>query len=61
MRNITKKTYKALGFVEALIAIVIAGVTSVILMRMAASSLKDAIQNERIDKMVTDQVYLKMN
>lgn len=51
MRNITKKTYEALGFVEALIAIVIAGVTSVILMRMAASSLKDAIQNERIDKM----------
>lgn len=51
MKKILKKTYKALGFVEALIAIVIAGTTSVILMRMAANSLKEAIQNERIDKM----------
>lgn len=45
------KTYKAMGFVEALIAIMIAGIASVVLMNIAASALKEAVQNERIDKM----------
>ncbi|MGI6484514.1 MAG: hypothetical protein ACOX0R_02745 [Candidatus Dojkabacteria bacterium] len=49
MSNIKK--YKAVGFVESLIAIMIVGVASVVLMRLAASTLMDAVQNERIDKM----------
>ncbi|HKM19879.1 MAG TPA: hypothetical protein VJY47_01505 [Candidatus Dojkabacteria bacterium] len=44
-------TYKAMGFVEALIAIMIAGIASVVLMQIAANALKEAVQNERIDKM----------
>lgn len=46
-----KKTYEAMGFVEALIAIMIAGMASVVLMGIAADTLKEAVQNERIDKM----------
>lgn len=44
------KKYNAVGFVEALIAIIIVGVSSVVLMQIAANTLKEAIQNERIDK-----------
>ena len=48
--NIIKK-YEAMGFVEALMAIMIAGMASVVLMGIAAKALKEAVQNERIDKM----------
>ncbi len=49
--NQRRTKYKALGFVESLIAIILVGVASVILMRIAASTLLEGIQNERIDKM----------
>lgn len=45
-----KNKYNALGFVEALISIIIVGVSSVVLMRIAASALIDAVQNDKIDK-----------
>ncbi len=48
-KNTTK--YKATGFVESLIAIILVGVASVILMRIAANTLLEGVQNERIDKM----------
>jgi len=51
MKNNVTKTYNAMGFVEALIAIMIAGMASVVLMGLSASALKEAIQNERIDNM----------
>lgn len=51
MLGIKTGTYKAMGFVEALIAIMIAGIASIVLMNIAASALKEAVQNERIDKM----------
>lgn len=38
-----------MGFIEALIAIIITGTASVILMQMASSALKEAVQNEKID------------
>lgn len=46
-----EKSYEAMGFVEALIAIMIAGIASIVLMNIAASALKEAVQNERIDRM----------
>lgn len=49
MRKKSSK-YNAMGFVEALIAIIIVGVSSVVLMQIAANTLKNAMQNERIDK-----------
>lgn len=48
--NNKKNKYNALGFVEALISIIIVGVSSVVLMRIAASALIDAVQNDKIDK-----------
>ncbi|HHX99092.1 TPA: hypothetical protein GX533_00170 [Candidatus Dojkabacteria bacterium] len=44
------KKYNALGFVEALISIIIVGVSSVVLMRIAASALIEAVQNDKIDR-----------
>lgn len=46
-----KKKYKAMGFVEALIAIMVTGIASVVLMDIAARTMKAAIQNEAIDQM----------
>ncbi|MGI6443465.1 MAG: hypothetical protein ACOX06_00415 [Candidatus Dojkabacteria bacterium] len=43
--------YNALGFVEALISIIIVGVSSMVLMRIAASALIEAVQNDKIDRM----------
>jgi len=40
-----------MGFIESLIAIMVVGVASVVLMRIAASTMSDAVENERIDKM----------
>jgi hypothetical protein len=48
--NNKRNKYNALGFVEALISIIIVGVSSVVLMRIAASALIDAVQNDKIDK-----------
>jgi len=45
------KKYEAMGFVEALIAIIVVGVASVVLMEIAATTMSDAVENERIDKM----------
>jgi|GEM_PF-1415639 hypothetical protein len=46
-----KKMYKGMGFVESLVAIILVGVASVVLMRIAASTMIEAVRNERIDKM----------
>lgn len=39
-----------MGFVEALIAIMVSGMSAVILMQIAANTMQDMIQNERIDQ-----------
>lgn len=39
-----EKQYKGLGFVEALIALMVCGVVSVVLMRISASTLRDLYQ-----------------
>lgn len=43
--------YEGMGFVEALIAIMIVGVSSVVLMQMAVSTMQSMLQNEVIDTM----------
>jgi len=43
--------YEGMGFVEALIAIMVVGVSSVVLMQIATRTLQDMIQNETIDTM----------
>lgn len=45
------KTYEALGFVEALIAIMVVGASSVVLMQIAVNTMQGVIQNEKIDTM----------
>ena len=45
-----KKMYKAQGFVEALIAILITGIAAVGLMTVAATTIGDVIQNEILDQ-----------
>lgn len=50
MRKYIKKQYEALGFVEALIAIMIAGVSSVALMQIAVHTIQNTVQNEAIDE-----------
>lgn len=49
-RNYKRKKYKAMGFVEALIAIMVSGMSAVILMQIAANTMQNMIQNERIDQ-----------
>ncbi len=52
MKNRCKKiTYEAIGFVEALIAILLVGVSSLVLLQIAINTLNSAIQNEVIDHM----------
>ena len=52
MININNKTeYEALGFVEALIAIMVVGISSVVLMDIASRTMQEVIQNETIDTM----------
>lgn len=52
MKNKIKyNLYEGMGFIESLIAIMVVGVASVVLMRIAASTMSDAVENERIDKM----------
>lgn len=43
------KKYKALGFVESMIAIMILGMSSVVLMQIAVNVMQDVLQNEAID------------
>lgn len=50
IKHIQKK-YEALGFVEALIAIMVVGVSSVVLMQIAVNTMQGVIQNEKIDTM----------
>lgn len=46
-----KEKYDSLGFVEAMIAIMIAGISSVVLMRIAVNTMQSVVQNEAIDNM----------
>jgi hypothetical protein len=48
-KEISKKTYEALGFLEAMIAIMVVGLTSVVLMRIAVDTMQNILQNEAID------------
>jgi len=51
MKPMFKSKYEGMGFVEALIAIMVVGASSVVLMQIAAHTLQDMIQNETIDTM----------
>jgi hypothetical protein len=46
-----KNKYEALGFVEALIAIMVVGISSIVLMEIAVNTMQNTIQNEVIDTM----------
>ncbi len=49
MKKVT--AYESLGFVEALIAIIVVGASSIVLMQIAVSTMQGMIQNDTIDKM----------
>lgn len=54
MKNLNKqkniiKTYEALGFVEAMMAIMVIGISSVVLMQIAVNTMQNILQNEAID------------
>ncbi len=51
MKKVMKKKYEGMGFVEALIAIMVVGVSSVVLMQIAAQTLQEMMQNDVIDVM----------
>jgi hypothetical protein len=51
MKNHIKAQYEGMGFVEALIAIMVVGASSVVLMQIASRTLQEMIQNETIDTM----------
>lgn len=51
MNKKMKKQYDGMGFVEALIAIMVVGASSVVLMQIATNTLKEMMQNEVIDTM----------
>ncbi len=51
MMNIGGNKYEALGFVEALIAIMVVGISSVVLMQIAVGTMQSMVQNDLIDKM----------
>lgn len=50
IQNRSKK-YEAVGFVEALIAIAVAGIASVVLMTVAANTVAQVLRNETSNKM----------
>lgn len=57
MNNLSLNTkYDAVGFVESLIAIMVVGVASVVLMQIAVRATQNMIQNEVIDIMTQDAV-----
>jgi hypothetical protein len=51
MKITLESKYEGMGFVEALIAIMVVGASSVVLMQIATKTLQDMIQNETIDTM----------
>lgn len=51
MKRISSKKYEAMGFVEALISIMVVGASSVVLMQIASQTLQEMMQNEVIDTM----------
>jgi len=51
MRIPLKKKYEGMGFVEALISIMVVGASSVVLMQIASQTLQEMMQNEVIDTM----------
>lgn len=51
MKMILNKKYEAMGFVEALISIMVVGASSVVLMQIASQTLQEMMQNEVIDTM----------
>lgn len=51
MESKMKNKYEALGFAEALIAIMITGVAATVLMTISANSMKQLMQIEDMDKM----------
>jgi type II secretory pathway pseudopilin PulG len=51
MKKTLRKKYEAVGFVEALIAIMVVGISAVVLMQIAVNTMKKTIQNEVIDFM----------
>ena len=51
-----QKTYKSLGFVEALIAIMVVGVASVVLLGIAVNTVQQVLQNEMSDKLTETAV-----
>ena len=48
-KRIKNKKYKALGFVESMIAIMVLGMSSVVLMQIAVNVMQNILQNEAID------------
>lgn len=46
-----RKTYKALGFMEALISIIVAGIASILLMGIAIDTVKQLIKTDQSDEM----------
>ena len=51
MKKVKKKQYEAMGFAEALMAIMLVGVSSLVLLKIAIDTMENAIQNEAIDMM----------
>lgn len=51
MKNLANGKYEAMGFVEALISIMVVGASSVVLMQIASQTLQEMMQNEVIDTM----------
>jgi hypothetical protein len=48
-KQIKDKKYKALGFVESMIAIMVLGMSSTVLMQITVNIMQDILQNEAID------------
>ena len=46
-----KKMYNSLGFVEALVAIIVSGIASTVLMSIAASTMSNLLKTETMDSM----------
>lgn len=51
MKQNRLKKYEALGFVEALIAIVVTGMAAIVLMGFASDTINQVLKNERADEM----------
>ncbi len=54
--NRSKMFYFAQGFVEALIAILITGIASVLFMTIAARTIADVVHNEKVDMLTQEAV-----